>query len=135
MTVAGQPTVSYTYDIANRLTQITQGTSTVSFTYDVPGASWANSAWSRSVFNGWQVSSIMNFHSGPPFDETRSYLNLIGDPFAGVIRAFRKLAMKELQLPATAFFQPEMRAFPIPRPAALPLPFSLDPRLRLCRCS
>src|SRR5206468_11847017 len=61
---------------------------TVSFTYDVPAASWANSAWSRSVFNGWQVSSIMNFHSGPPFDETRSYLNLIGNPFAGVNHKF-----------------------------------------------
>jgi RHS repeat-associated protein len=34
MTVAGQPTVNYTYDNANRLTQITQGTSTVSVTYD-----------------------------------------------------------------------------------------------------
>jgi YD repeat-containing protein len=33
MTVTGQPTVNYTYD-ANRLTQITQGTSTVTFTYD-----------------------------------------------------------------------------------------------------
>ena len=34
MTVAGQPPVSYSYDNANRLTQITQGASTVSFTYD-----------------------------------------------------------------------------------------------------
>ena len=34
MTVAGQPTINYTYDNANRLTQITQGTSTVTFTYD-----------------------------------------------------------------------------------------------------
>ncbi len=34
MTVAGQPAVNYSYDNANRLTQVTQGTSTVSFTYD-----------------------------------------------------------------------------------------------------
>jgi YD repeat-containing protein len=34
MTVAGQPTINYTYDNANRLTQITQGSSTVAFTYD-----------------------------------------------------------------------------------------------------
>jgi RHS repeat-associated protein len=34
MTVTGQPTVTYVYDNANRLTQITQGTSTVSITYD-----------------------------------------------------------------------------------------------------
>jgi len=32
--VAGQPQVTYTYDIANRLGQIAQGTSTVGFTYD-----------------------------------------------------------------------------------------------------
>ena len=61
---------------------------TVSFTYDVPGASWATSAWSKRLVNGWQVSSIMNFHSGQPFDETRSYLNLIGDPFAGLDHKF-----------------------------------------------
>jgi YD repeat-containing protein len=34
MTVLGQPTVTYTYDNADRLTQITQGSATVSFTYD-----------------------------------------------------------------------------------------------------
>ncbi len=34
MTVAGQPTVNYTYDDANRLTQIDQGTTIVGFGYD-----------------------------------------------------------------------------------------------------
>jgi YD repeat-containing protein len=34
MTVAGQPQVSYSYDDANRLTQIAQGTTTVGFGYD-----------------------------------------------------------------------------------------------------
>jgi RHS repeat-associated protein len=34
MTVAGQPTVTYDYDNANRLTSVTQATSTVTFTYD-----------------------------------------------------------------------------------------------------
>ncbi len=34
MTVAGQPTVTYTYDSANRLTTITQGSSTVTIAYD-----------------------------------------------------------------------------------------------------
>jgi uncharacterized protein RhaS with RHS repeats len=34
MIVAGQPQVTYSYDNANRLTQISQGTSTVSFSYD-----------------------------------------------------------------------------------------------------
>jgi RHS repeat-associated protein len=37
MTVLGQPTVTYTYDNADRLTQITQGTSTVSVGYDSAG--------------------------------------------------------------------------------------------------
>lgn len=34
MTVAGQPTVNYAYDNANRLTSITQGSTSVAFTYD-----------------------------------------------------------------------------------------------------
>jgi RHS repeat-associated protein len=34
MTVAGQPQVTYGYDDANRLTQISQGTTTVGFSYD-----------------------------------------------------------------------------------------------------
>jgi len=37
MTVPGQSPVSYTYDNANRLTQIAQGTSTVVFSYDATG--------------------------------------------------------------------------------------------------
>src|SRR5688572_24685969 len=37
MTVAGQSTVNYSYDNANRLTQITQGSSTVTYTYDGAG--------------------------------------------------------------------------------------------------
>lgn len=37
MTVAGQPTINYTYDNANRLTQITQGTSIVTLAYDDAG--------------------------------------------------------------------------------------------------
>jgi YD repeat-containing protein len=34
MTVAGQPQISYSFDNANRLTQITQGSAIVSFGYD-----------------------------------------------------------------------------------------------------
>ena len=34
MTVTGQTAVDYTYDNADRLTQITRGTPTVSFSYD-----------------------------------------------------------------------------------------------------
>jgi hypothetical protein len=61
---------------------------TISLTYDVPNARWADSGWSKRIFNDWHVSSIMNFHSGQPFDETRSYLNLISNPFAGTNHSF-----------------------------------------------
>ena len=54
---------------------------TASFQYQVPNAQWATSAWSKRLVNGWEVSSLWNFHTGQPFDETLSYLNLIGDPF------------------------------------------------------
>ncbi len=61
---------------------------TISGTYDVPKAPWATSGLTKRVFNDWQISSVMNFHSGQPFDEVLSYLNLIGNPFAGVDHKF-----------------------------------------------
>jgi len=61
---------------------------TVSLAYEVPKAKWAQAAWSKAIFNDWHVSTIMNFHSGQPFDETRSYLNLIGNPSAGVSHSY-----------------------------------------------
>jgi len=51
---------------------------TLNFTYDVPKAAWATSAWADRLVNGWQVSSIMNFHSGQPYDELLSGLNFLG---------------------------------------------------------
>jgi hypothetical protein len=63
---------------------------TLNFTYEIPKASWATSWWTDRLVNGWQVSSIMNFHSGQPFDETLSGLNLIGKPFSGVSHSFDK---------------------------------------------
>jgi hypothetical protein len=54
---------------------------TASFTYEVPKAAWAH-GWSSKIVNGWQATSLWNFHTGQPFDEVRSYLNLIGNPFA-----------------------------------------------------
>jgi hypothetical protein len=61
---------------------------TVSLTYDVPKASWATSGWSKRIVNDWQVSSIMNFHSGQPYDEVLSGLVLVGSPFSGVSHSF-----------------------------------------------
>jgi hypothetical protein len=63
---------------------------TVDFTYDVPNAPWATSGWSKRLFNGYQVSSIMNWHSGQPSDEDRLGLNLIGNPYAGVSHSFTR---------------------------------------------
>jgi hypothetical protein len=54
---------------------------TASFVYEVPKAKWAH-GWSTRLVNGWQASSLWNFHTGQPFDEVRSYLNVIGNPFA-----------------------------------------------------
>ena len=50
---------------------------TASFVYQVPKASWAH-GWSDRVVNGWQVSSLWNFHTGQPSDELLSGLYLIG---------------------------------------------------------
>ncbi len=56
------------------------------FTYDVPGSSHGP----KVLTHGWQVSSLMTFHGGQPFDETRTGQDLIGDPFAGVSHKFSK---------------------------------------------
>ena len=61
---------------------------TVAFTYDVPKAPWATSSWSKRAFNNWQISSVMNWHSGQPSDEGRLGLDLIGNPYAGVSHKF-----------------------------------------------
>jgi hypothetical protein len=60
---------------------------TVNFTYDVPKAPWAT-GWSKWLVNNWQLSSVMNWHSGQPSDEVRLGLDVIGDPFAGVSHHF-----------------------------------------------
>jgi Carboxypeptidase regulatory-like domain len=79
---------------------------TISLVYDVPKAKWAESAWSKRLWNGWQVSSIMNFHSGQPYDEVRSYLNIIGNPFAGVSHKFNPALPGVQWLNPAAFCDP-----------------------------
>ncbi len=54
---------------------------TASLVYDVPKAPWAH-GWSERLVNGWQVSSLLNFHTGQPSDELLSGLYLIGSPYA-----------------------------------------------------
>ncbi len=59
---------------------------TAYLTYDIPGSSHGP----RILTQGWQVSALLSFHGGQPFDETRPGLNLIGDPMAGITRTFSK---------------------------------------------
>jgi len=54
---------------------------TASFVYSVPKAPWAH-GWSAKAVNGWQVSSLWNFHTGQPSDELLSGLYLTGNPYA-----------------------------------------------------
>jgi hypothetical protein len=78
---------------------------TASFSYDVPRAAWA-SGWTSRIVNGWQVSSLWNFHSGFPSDEVRLNLNLIGDPYAGISHSFSAANGGEQWWNPAAFAQP-----------------------------
>ncbi len=60
---------------------------TASYSYDVPKAPWAN-GWSKWIVNDWQLSSLWNFHTGNPSDQTRLGLDLIGNPYAGTTHKF-----------------------------------------------
>ena len=62
---------------------------TANITYLLPKAGWAR-GWSDKLVNGWQLTSLWVLHSGQPYDITRSGLNLIGNPFAGVSHSFNK---------------------------------------------
>ncbi len=53
---------------------------TASISYEVPKAPWAH-GWSTYLVNGWQVSSLWNFHTGQPWNVTLPLQNPIGDPF------------------------------------------------------
>jgi hypothetical protein len=60
---------------------------TIGATYEIPRAGWAH-GWSSYLVNGWQLSTLMNFHTGQPFDEVRPGVFLTGDPFQGVSHDF-----------------------------------------------
>jgi hypothetical protein len=65
------------------------------WTYNVPGSK-SSSAIAKYLTNGWQVGGAVNFHTGQPFNfpgttasgTQRPGLNVISDPFAGVIPGF-----------------------------------------------
>ena len=62
--------------------------------YDVPGGSWGP----KLLTHDWQISSVINLHTGQPFNPAgtdpsgtqRPGLNLIGDPYAGLSHSFSK---------------------------------------------
>ena len=67
---------------------------TAFFTYDVPGSKHGP----KILTNGWQISSLMSFHGGQPFNfpgtdasgTQRPGLDLIGNPWSGVSHTFSK---------------------------------------------
>jgi hypothetical protein len=58
------------------------------FNYDIPGSSHGP----KILTHGWQVSSLLTFHGGQPFNfnagTQRSGLNLVQNPFSGVSHTF-----------------------------------------------
>src|ERR1700733_10431875 len=68
----------------------TRNNFTAFFTYDIPGSSHGP----KLLTHGWQISSLMSFHGGQPFNfdagTQRPGLDLIANPFAGVSHSFSK---------------------------------------------
>jgi len=85
------------------------------WTYDIPGSSHGP----KILSHGWQLSGLLSFHSGQPFNfpgpgasgSQRPGLNLIGDPFAGISHAFSAATGEQWVNPA---------AFCVPSPTCLP---------------
>ena len=85
---------------------------TVGFDYQIPGSSHGPSILSH----GWEVSSLMNFHTGQPFDETlplgdpsspfdpsTEYLRLLSNPFSGINHSFSAANGGEVWINPAAF--------------------------------
>jgi hypothetical protein len=76
---------------------------TTSLTYDVPGSSHGP----RILTHGWQVNSLLSFHTGQPFNisggVSRPGCDLVGDPFAGVSHNFSAAAGGEQWINPAAF--------------------------------
>jgi len=88
---------------------------TASLNYNLPNASRL-----RPLLNGWELSSLLSFHTGQPFtvfssqdttgtDEGEQRANLIGDPYAGVSHAFNKAGVTWLN--QAAFADPDAGTF------------------------
>src|ERR1700722_12092579 len=78
---------------------------TSQITYDVPGASWGP----KLLTHGWELSSLLSFHTGQPFNInggfSRPGYDVTGNPFAGVSHAFSKTIGGEQWVNPSAFIQ------------------------------
>jgi len=74
---------------------------TAGLTYDVPGLARGP----RLLTHGWQLSSLMNWHTGQPYDGSLSGLSLLGDPFSGISHSFSAANGGTLWINPTAFCQ------------------------------
>jgi Carboxypeptidase regulatory-like domain/TonB dependent receptor len=77
---------------------------TTSLTYDVPGSSHGP----KILTHGWQVNTLLSFHTGQPFNIagfgfSRPGCDLVGDPFAGVSHTFSAAAGGEQWVNPAAF--------------------------------
>jgi len=78
--------------------------------YDVPGGSWGP----KLLTHDWQLSSVVNFHSGQPFNPAgtdpsgtqRPGLDVIANPFAGVSHTFSAANGGEQWINPAAFCVP-----------------------------
>ena len=85
------------------------------WTYDIPGSSHGP----KILTHGWQLSGLLSFHSGQPFNfpgpgvsgSQRPGLNLVSNPFAGVSHNFNPATGEQWVNPA---------AFCAPSPTCLP---------------
>jgi hypothetical protein len=100
-----------------------------SLTYLVPKAKWAT-GWKDYIVNGWQASSVWKFNTGQPYDENRSGLYLIGDPFKGVTHNFDKTIPGEQWINPAAFAQPCVLSATI---TACPAGVGTDPNGNIAR--
>jgi hypothetical protein len=76
---------------------------TTSLNYEVPGSSHGP----KILTHGWQVNSLLSFHTGQPFNITGGFnrpgCDLVGDPFAGVSHTFSAAAGGEQWVNPAAF--------------------------------
>jgi len=87
----------------------TRNNFTTFIAYDVPGGSWGP----KLLTHDWQVSSVVNLHSGQPFNPSgpdpsgtqRPGLNVVSDPFAGVSHTFSK-NLPSCQCPGMQWINP-----------------------------